>query len=77
MIVIVAVSLSGLQGPGGSLVFKVRTIVPVKFRGGVYKLVKLFGSEKVPPLEEVQLPEEAAPPTVPFNCMVPFWQIVV
>ena len=65
---IVTVSISGLQGPGGSFVVKVNTIVPTNPGGGKYVLVKLVGSEKVPPLDDVQLPDEAAPPTIPFNC---------
>ena len=70
--VIVTVSDSGLHGPGGSLVVNVNTTVPVNPDDGVKVLVKLFRSENVPPFEEVQLPEEAAPPTIPFNCNEPF-----
>jgi hypothetical protein len=63
----VTVSVSGSQGPGGSLVVNVNTTVPVNPEDGVKVLVKLFRSENIPPFEEVQLPEEAAPPTFPFN----------
>ncbi len=68
----VTVSVSGLHGPGGSLVVNVNTIVPVNPAGGEYVLVKLFELENVPALEDVQLPVEAAPPTIPFNCKAPF-----
>ena len=67
----------GSQGPGGSFVVKVKIISPIYPIGAVKVLVKLFASEKTPPLEEVQLPDEAAPPTIPFNCNVPFWQMVL
>ncbi len=73
----VTVSVSGLQGPGGSLVVNVNTIVPRNPGGGVNVDVKLLASEKVPPLEDVQLPVEAAPPTVPFNVTELFKQIAV
>jgi hypothetical protein len=63
----VTVSDAGLHGPEGSLVVNVNRIVPVNPDDGVKVLVKLFRSENVPPFEEVQLPEEAAPPTFPFN----------
>jgi hypothetical protein len=63
----VTVSVAALQGPGGSLVVNVNTIVPINPGGGVNVEVKLLGSEKIPPFEEVQLPVAAAPPTVPFN----------
>ena len=72
--VIVTVSVTELQGPGGSFVVNVKTIVPIKPSGGVYVLVKLLALENVPPFEDVQLPDEAAPPTIPFNCNVPFRQ---
>ena len=72
--VMITVSVSGLQGPDGSFVINVKVMVPVKPAGGVYVLVKLLASEKAPPLLEVQLPVEAAPPTIPFNCKDPFLQ---
>lgn len=72
IIVRITVSCAGVQGPMGSSVVKVNVIVPTKLTGGVKVEFKALGFENTPPLEEVQLPLLAAPPTVPFNVSTAF-----
>lgn len=73
--VMITSSVPKEHGPGGSSVVNVKVMVPTKFVGGVNVEINELGFENVPPLDDVQLPLEAAPPIIPVKLSVEFLHI--
>jgi hypothetical protein len=76
MIVKVMSAVSGRQGPAGSLVVAVSVTEPTKPAGGVKVVLVALESAKVPPTEDVQVTELAAPPKIEVILIGLSWQAV-